>query len=78
MKKLKQYSLLLLAALTVLYACNGEDEEADAEGYLGRGRQVGMAGGKGHLEINERIVGDVERIRDVAEETADSLATPTV
>ena len=28
MKKLKQYSLLLLAALTVLYACNGEDEEA--------------------------------------------------
>ena len=34
-----------------------------------------MAGGKGHLEINEWIVGDVERIRDVAEETADSLAS---
>ena len=54
---------------------DGEDEKTDADGDVRGCGQVWMAGLERHLEVDERIVGDVKRIGDFAQELAYSLTS---
>lgn len=60
--------------IVYLYACIGYGyrryEDAYGHPYVGAERSVGMLRGPVHLYLDHRIVGDVERIGDHAEELA--------